>query len=161
MTLILEYSGSEKINDLTKCEFVANICSSDKITREIILEVEKFINNNLFLKDCAQCKTNFSGDKFKLIIIGKGWDGRCRWCRSFRNKLKQKLSESKILMDEKGLCKFDKESKRGIPEIEILKKRKAHMELGIEEGTTQAEYDRICKKIDGFGKELKGMGEER
>jgi hypothetical protein len=146
--LILEFIGKDD-DDLIKCEFKSSNLTKIQESKSIFLEVQDFINKNLFLKNNAKAFLRESDVGYNLIIIGKGWDGRCRWCRSFRNHLKKKLSQSNIIMKEKGFCNFDQKEERGISEKEKLINRKKRMELGVIEAT-QEDYDRLCKSIDNF-----------
>ena len=143
--LIFEFLGKDQ-DDLIICKFNAPNLSEIEESKRIFLEVEDFVNKNLFLKENAKCFLRQNNEGYNLIIIGKGWDGRCRWCRSFRNHLKKKLAQSQIIMKEKGFCEFDKDSERGVPEKEKLINRKKRMELGVIEAS-QEDYDRLCGKI--------------
>jgi len=145
--IMFEFLGQEEYSGLTKCEFKSQITSNTEKIKKIFLEVEKFVSKNIYLKKDAKCSINQNNGGYNLTIIGKGWDGRCRWCRSFRNHLKTKLSKSGIVMNEKGFCKFDKKEERGISEREKLINMKKRMEMGVIEAT-QKDYDRLCKKIE-------------
>tara|TARA_Y100000310_G_scaffold160212_1_gene159946 strand:- start:610 stop:1065 length:456 start_codon:yes stop_codon:yes gene_type:complete len=147
--LTLEFLGKDQ-GDLIQCEFDSSDLSEIKESKKIFLEIEDFINKNVFLKNNAKCFLRENKGGYKLIITGKGWDGRCRWCRFFRNHLKKELSQHNVVLKEKGFCNFDQKEERGVSEKQKLINRKKRMEMGVIEAT-QEDYDRLCKSIDDIG----------
>lgn len=110
--LILKYVGSEN-EGFIRCEFEIELPEIKGI-RKKIFEVRDWTDKKEHLKEWARCWLEKNGDDYRLIISGRGNDGRCAWCRSFRTALGTSMFDLKVVVCQKDSCKFDKESYRKI-----------------------------------------------
>ncbi|MDP3026712.1 MAG: hypothetical protein Q8N63_03315 [Nanoarchaeota archaeon] len=111
--LILKYVGSEN-EGFIRCEFEIEFPYDVKSIRKKSIEVRDWANKNVELKERARCWIEKNGDDYRLIISGRGNDGRCTWCRSFRTALSTTLFDLKVAVCQKDSCKFDKGSYRKV-----------------------------------------------
>jgi len=95
------------------CEFDINLIEGTEEIIKKIFEIRDFTNKKAFLRG-AKCELQKNGNDFRLIISGRGHDGRCRWCRTFRTTLAKSLFDLKVDVSQNQFCRFDKGGHRDI-----------------------------------------------
>lgn len=103
--IVLNFLGSEN-DEVIRCEFEINIPPDIKDVKKKIIEIRDWVNRNKTTN--GRCWIENNGDNYQLIISGRGSDGRCNWCRSFRTALDTKMFDLKIAVYQKNCCEFDK-----------------------------------------------------
>jgi len=105
--LILKYDFSED-DELFTCEFEIGLPDNVDELEKKIFEVKEWVDRRIpyARKKCCMDKKE---KIITLVIKGKGHDGRCKWCRSFRTSLKEFLSENELAgIRQNNFCRFDK-----------------------------------------------------
>ncbi len=104
--LILKFIGSE-IDESVTCEFEMRLPESNIEIEKKIWDIKIWADKHHQLEDEANIMLEKDGENYQLVIIGKGADGRCAWCRSFRTALKKAMFDLKIDLIKEGSCKFE------------------------------------------------------
>ena len=154
--LIFDYSGSDysrnTSDDLIECKFNVGFDDLDNVGK-IMEATEKWASQSVgFNRNVKHkvIKVVYEDGRLGLVIRGRGHDGRCRLCRSFRTRLKNNLSRHGIVMKEKGLCRFDEREGRGTSDEQKLKDRIKLYELGMSEETGE-DIERLKKSLERVG----------
>ena len=96
------------------CRWLLNL--GEGSLRSLIREIYTWANSRAKLNNGAVIELkSCENRKMELRIAGRGKDGRCRWCRTFRSGLKtavrRKYGRQAFILD--GACIFDGESGMG------------------------------------------------
>jgi hypothetical protein len=128
--IILNYFEPKNLarDSIITCRFkIKDFKSNDKLF--LALNEDSDWVTNLGLPDGFNIKLN--GDDFELFIVGRGHDSRCTACRSFRTCLRNKLKKEGIIVKQRGVCRFDKESNYLFEKEELRKNINRMRELGL------------------------------
>ncbi len=98
--VILTYTGARIRFHPKQCSWEI-MCSDDIIREKTLYRVEEWVNT----KVQSSGKINLSEIKgrereYRLTIIGENYDGRCRWCSSFRKALAKFTNTSPVILDK-------------------------------------------------------------
>ncbi len=105
--LILKYDSFED-DELFICQFKIELPDNINDLDKKIFEVKKWVDAKL-PSTKEKCAMNKKENVITLTIKGKGQDGRCRWCSSFRTALEEFLSEKKLAgITQNKTCVFEK-----------------------------------------------------
>ena len=125
------------------CSFILKLPSETKELIEMIKESNLIAGST----SKAHLKINEENKTFELKITGRRSDGRCTWCRTFRTRLRNLLKKEKIKLRQDHFCKFDQEDKYGLYLIEVLKKKIALYENGLDEENSEEDYESWKKEL--------------
>lgn len=117
--IVLNYDASFN-EEGSICAFEINFSNDvDNIDKEKIINILKQIRGWIYgkeiLKYGAKINIEEKKGKYKLLISGRGNDGHCTACRSFRTRLKRELFDLKIGICQRFFCKFDGRGYDDIP----------------------------------------------
>lgn len=88
--VIFNYTGARVRNHPKRCCWEI-LCSDENLKKEVL---NVFSWTKTTVESSAKIDFNkIEGREreYRLTIIGCGYDGRCRWCSSFRTRLKNRL----------------------------------------------------------------------
>ncbi len=105
--LILKYDSSED-DGIFRCQFKIKLPDNVDDLDKKIFEVKKWVDTKI-PSAREKCTINKEENVIILTIKGKGQDGRCRWCSSFRTALEEFLSENELAgITQDKVCVFEK-----------------------------------------------------
>lgn len=101
--IYLNWMGDSETGGLFHCSWDIFV-SDDVLKRRDVETIKSWTDSKV--ETSGKIKLNRAGERgYKLEIVGKGRDNRCRWCGSFRTALN---SRTKNLVKQRGACKFEK-----------------------------------------------------
>jgi len=144
-----DYNPNKDKEEPITCRFKVEYSQEDNEVRNAVKECIKWMGS--VLGPCIFTMKDTESN-FKLEITGRGKDYRCIFCRQFRTRLRNILKEKEINLQQPKRCTFDKEEEYGIDIIEALKRKISLYEEGLDEESSEEDYERWKSAVERIKK---------